>query len=91
MTSSPNENSEKDKAQAQLAALPIKVGQWYTHYKGGEYDVIALALKEDTLEPMVIYKSPQYGNTVWTRVYEDWNAEVEWEGKKVKRFTLLSR
>lgn len=78
--------SPKDIAQAELAALPVKVGQWYTHFKGGEYEVIALALKEDTLEPMVIYKSPSHGDTVWARVYEDWNAEVEWEGNTVKRF-----
>lgn len=78
--------SQKDKAQAELAALPVKVGDIFTHYKGGEYEVIALALKEDTLEPMVIYKSPGHGDTAWARVYEDWNAEVEWEGKKVKRF-----
>jgi hypothetical protein len=86
MMFSQNEDSKKDEAQAALAALSVKIGDIFTHYKGGEYEVIALALKEDTLEPMVIYKSPQHGNTVWARVYEDWNAEVEWEGKKVKRF-----
>lgn len=84
MTSSP-----KDKAQALLATLPIQIGDIFTHYKGGEYEVIALALKEDTLEPMVIYKSPEHDNTVWARVYADWNAEVEWEGKKVKRFSKI--
>ncbi len=81
--------SEKDRAQAQLEQLPVKIGQKYTHYKGGEYEVIALALKEDTLEPLVIYKSPQHGNTVWARAWDDWNADVEWEGKTLKRFVLL--
>lgn len=88
MMSSQSEDSAKDKAQAELAALPIEIGQKYTHYKGGEYEVIALALKEDTLEPMVIYTSPQHGNTVWARGWDDWNSEVEWEGKIVKRFML---
>ncbi|HLC48885.1 MAG TPA: DUF1653 domain-containing protein [Candidatus Andersenbacteria bacterium] len=87
MTSLRHDDSEKDNAQASLAALPVKVGQWYTHYKGGAYEVIALALKEDTLEPMVIYRSPGHGDTVWARVYEDWNAEFEWEGKQIKRFS----
>ena len=91
MTFSQSEDSAKDIAQAKLAALPIKIGDIFTHYKGGEYEVIALALKEDTLEPLVIYTSPSHGNTVWARVYEDWNAEVEWEGKRVKRFTLRSK
>lgn len=86
---SPSEDSAKDIAQAELEKLPVKIGQKYTHYKGGEYEVIALALKEDTLEPLVIYKSPQHGNTVWARVWDDWNADVEWEGKTLKRFVLL--
>ncbi len=83
-----SEDGEKDTAQARLAALPVKIGQIYTHYKGGEYEVIALALKEDTLEPLVIYKSLGHGNTIWARGYDDWNAEVEWQGKKIKRFVL---
>lgn len=83
-------DSQKDIAQAALTKLPIKVGQLYTHYKGGEYEVIALALKEDTLEPLVIYRSPTHNNTVWARVWSDWNATVEWEGKTVKRFTPLA-
>lgn len=89
MMLSPSEDSAKDIAQAELEKLPVKIGQKYTHYKGGEYEVIALALKEDTLEPLVIYKSPQHGNTVWARVWDDWNADVEWEGKTLKRFVLL--
>ncbi len=87
MTSLLNEDSKKDEAQAALAKLPIKIGEWYTHYKGGDYEVVALAVKEDTLEPLVIYKSPQHKNTVWARTYEDWNATIEWEGDIVKRFT----
>ncbi len=83
---SPSEDSEKDKAQAALEQLPIMVGECYLHYKGGEYEVIALACLESTLEPLVIYKSPQHNDTVWARTYEDWNSEVKWEGKTVRRF-----
>lgn len=81
-----SEDKAKDEAQAALGKLPIKIGDYFTHYKGGEYEVVALAVKEDTLQPLVIYKSPQHGNTVWARAYSDWNSEVEWEGKRVKRF-----
>ncbi len=87
MTFLQSEDRKKDRAQAELASLPIKVGQRYVHYKGGEYEVIALALKEDTLEPFVIYKSPQHNDTVWARGWDDWNSLVEWEGKTTKRFT----
>lgn len=86
MTFLQSEDSKKDEAQAALQKLPIKVGEWYTHYKGGEYEVIALALKEDTLEPLVIYRNPQHENTVWARVYSDWDSQVEWGGKIVQRF-----
>jgi hypothetical protein len=91
MTFLQSEDSKKEEAQAALVKLPVKVGEWYTHYKGGDYEVIALALKEDTLEPLVIYRSPQHNNTVWARVYTDWDADVEFEGKKIKRFVKNER
>ncbi|MEX0650321.1 MAG: DUF1653 domain-containing protein [Candidatus Andersenbacteria bacterium] len=81
--------SDKDEAQAALTELPVKVGQWYTHYKSGEYEVMGLAVKEDTLEPLVIYRSPQHNNTVWARTYSDWNAKVEVDGKAISRFALI--
>ena len=84
-----SEDSQKDTAQAELEKLPVKIGQKYTHYKGGEYEVIALALKEDTLEPLVVYRALWHGGTVWARAWNDWNADVQWEGKIVKRFVLL--
>lgn len=84
-----SDDATKEIAQKELNNLPVKIGQWYRHYKGGEYEVVVLALKEDTLEPLVIYRSPQHKNTVWARTYSDWNSEVEWEGKTVKRFTIV--
>lgn len=88
--SSHGENSfAKEEAQEALGKLPIHVGDWFTHYKGGKYEVVALALKEDTLEPLVVYRSPQHSNTVWARTYSDWNSDVEWEGNTIKRFTLI--
>jgi len=84
---SQSEDSAKDKAQAKLEELPVKIGQIYTHYKaGGTYEIISLAVKEDTLEPLVIYQAIDHGNTVWARTYANWSEEVEYEGKTVKRF-----
>ncbi len=79
-------SQSKDKAQEGLAKLPIHSGDCFTHYKGGKYEVVALAVKEDTLEPLVVYRSAQHGNTIWARAYSDWDSDVEWEGKRVKRF-----
>ena len=44
----------------------------YKHYKGGEYEVIAVGLQEATHEPMVVYRSLQDGGdfpagTIWIR------------------------
>lgn len=38
----------------------------YKHYKGGEYEFVALAYNETTLQPTVVYRSCKDG-TVWTR------------------------
>lgn len=85
MTSSQSEYKAGDAAQAELAALPIQPGELYRHYKGGEYEVITLAIQENTLEPLVVYRSLAK-NTVWVRTLKNWNEEVEVGGKKVKRF-----
>lgn len=91
MMSSQSEDSKKDIAQAELRKLPITIGDMYVHYKAhGTYEIIALALKEDTLEPLIIYRALGHGGTVWARAYSNWNAEVEWNGKRVKRFALAS-
>lgn len=76
---------KKDAAQASVQGLPIKAGQLYRHFKGGEYEVLAVALKEDTLEPVVIYRSFLKGY-IWARTLQNWNEEVETGGKRVKRF-----
>lgn len=75
----------KDEAQARLDAVAPKPGR-YRHYKGGEYEVLLCAIKENTLEPMVIYRSLTHG-TIWVRTVTEWNNEVNVDGKRVKRFT----
>lgn len=46
-------------AHHQLTIAPgiPKEGETYFHYKGGLYQVMAVGLKEDTLEPMIAYQS----------------------------------
>lgn len=82
----PSEDSAKDDIQVQLAKLPILPGDIFVHYKGGTYEVVTLAVQEDTLEILVVYRSLQHGNTVWARTYLDWGSNVDWGGKRVKRF-----
>jgi hypothetical protein len=49
--------SLKDEAQDRLAAFNVEPLSVWTHYKGGKYVVITTAIMEDTLQPMVVYRS----------------------------------
>lgn len=66
----------------------IKLGK-YRHFKGNEYEVVALAHNSETMEDMVVYKA-LYGNfDYWVRPASMWNETVERDGKVFKRFTYI--
>ena len=66
----------------------IKIGK-HRHFKGKEYEVLFVAKHSETLEDTVVYKA-LYGNgDVWVRPASMWNEDVEFNGKKVKRFTYI--
>jgi hypothetical protein len=81
---------KKDRAQKRIKKIDLKPGDRFKHYKGGgyEYEIVACALSEDTLEPLVIYKNLKKG-TVWARTLHNWSEEVEFGGKRVKRFEKM--
>ncbi len=61
----------------------------YRHYKNKLYQVIDVATHSETLEIVVIYK-PLYGDEkLWVRPLKMFNEEIPFEGKLVKRFTLI--
>ena len=70
-----------------LSPLPtLSLGK-YRHYKGGEYEVIAVARHSETLEPMVVYR-PLYNDTGWwLRPFSMFVEEVEIDGQRQPRFT----
>lgn len=51
-------------------ALAIKPGR-YRHFKGGYYKVLGVGRHSETLEPIVLYKSLDYG-TYWARPVAEW-------------------
>lgn len=61
----------------------------YRHYKGREYEVIAVAKHSETLESMVIYRALYGDAQVWARPAGMWNESVEHDGKIVKRFEKI--
>lgn len=79
----------KDTAQDYIRSLRLEysAGQYWTHYKGGVYKIVAVAVEEDTLEPVIVYESLKHG-TVWVRTVKNWNEEVPVMGpaRMVSRF-----
>ena len=69
------DSDPKDEAQRRLAECGLAPGKIFRHYKGGFYTIVALAIKEDTLEPMIVYQSNAKG-TIWARTLADWNERV---------------
>ncbi len=68
--------------------MEIKKGI-YRHFKGNMYEVVGMALHSETVEEMVIYKALYGEGKTWVRPLSMWDEEVEFEGKKVKRFTFV--
>ena len=68
----------------------IKLGR-YRHFKGGEYNVIALAKHSETLEELVVYEA-LYDNMVskfWVRPAKMFFDKVGHEGQLVDRFKFI--
>lgn len=66
----------------------IKLGK-YRHFKGNEYEVIAIAKNSETLEETVVYRALYGDGGVWVRPASMWNETVERDGKTYKRFTYI--
>lgn len=72
-----------------LPPLPATPPGRYRHYKGGEYEVFAVARHSETFEPLVFYR-PLYNSTGWwVRPHAMFFGEVEVDGKRVPRFALI--
>ncbi len=66
----------------------IKLGR-YRHFKGNEYEVIAIAKHSEDLSPMVVYKALYGEGDVWVRPADMWDEEVTRDGKTFKRFEYI--
>jgi hypothetical protein len=54
-------------------------GQVWQHYKGGQYEIVAMCNHTDTDEILVIYKSLSFGG-FHARPYYEWHEVVGDEG-----------
>lgn len=66
----------------------IRLGK-YRHFKGNEYEVIAIAKHSETTEDMVVYKALYGDGGLWVRPASMWNETVERDGKIFKRFEYI--
>lgn len=83
-------NSELDKL-LRTAKNQVVVGGIYKHYKGKTYKVLAVALSEADLEPVVVYQA-QYGNQLtFTRPVTAWLETVSWNSEEILRFRLVEK
>ena len=69
------------------AVRDIPLGR-YRHFKGNEYQVIAVAKHSETLEPMVVYKALYGEGGVWVRPAAMWNEPAS-DGSGAKRFERI--
>ncbi|MBP9813610.1 DUF1653 domain-containing protein [Candidatus Woesebacteria bacterium] len=76
------------KPKSAIKIPDIKSGL-YRHFKGGEYEVIGLALHSETLEVMVVYKALYGQGLTWVRPRAMFLETVMHEGKEVPRFTFV--
>lgn len=63
----------------------MKLGK-YRHYKGGFYEVLALARHSETEEPYVVYRCLYGDFSVWVRPEAMFRGKVSLEGREVPRF-----
>ena len=68
--------------------MNIKLGK-YRHFKGNEYEVIAIDKHSETLEEMVVYKALYGDGDIWVRPAKMWDETIERDGKTFKRFEYI--
>ena len=72
------------------ASASIPPGR-YRHFKGNDYEVIAIARHSETEECMVVYRALHGNGDIWVRPADMWNEPVERNGKQYRRFYSLDR
>jgi hypothetical protein len=66
-------------------------GEKWQHYKGGQYEIVAMCNHTDTNEILVIYKSLSFGG-FHARPYSEWHEQVgksKTSGYPIYRFEKL--
>ena len=73
-----------------LTPLPTLAAGLYQHYKGGEYEVLAVVRHSETLEPLVLYRPLYNDSGLWVRPYAMFCEDVVVEGQAMRRFSPVA-
>jgi len=68
--------------------MEIRPGR-YRHFKGGEYEVLGVALHSETREPMVVYRALYGESGLWVRPAAMWQETVCRDGYSGPRFLYV--
>ena len=68
----------------------VSAGRRYRHFKGKEYEVLYIAKHSETLEDLVVYRQLYGDYAVWVRPLYMFTEQVQYEGKTVPRFALMT-
>ncbi|MDR0697272.1 MAG: DUF1653 domain-containing protein [Christensenellaceae bacterium] len=77
------EKTEKIDAESSL----VPKGE-YKHYSGNVYYLLDFGYHSITLEKMAIYSAVEKDSKIWIASMEEWNKEIEVDGKLLKNFSL---
>lgn len=67
----------------------VHIGGKYRHFKGNEYEVLAVARHSETLESLVVYRALYGEGDVWVRPFEEFLDTVTRDGKTHLRFEKI--
>lgn len=78
-----------EKPTPQVPFVPELAPGRYRHYKGNDYQVVAIATHSETLEPVVVYKALYGDGGLWVRPYAMFVEHVVIDGQPVRRFAPI--
>ena len=69
--------------------MAVHSGERYRHFKGNEYEVLAVGRHSETEEELVVYKALYGEGAVWIRPLNMFTDTVERDGKAMPRFEKI--
>ena len=73
-----------------LSPIPDLAPGRYRHYKGMDYEVVAVARHSESLEPMVVYRALYGEGGLWVRPFAMFCEMVVVDGVAVRRFAPVA-